>query len=396
MPPPLTILGTTNARNTFTRFGIKQNDRFSHSYIIGKTGVGKTVLLENLIRQDMEMGRGCTVLDPHGDMVERLNLWAMGNPLIEPAQLIYLNAPDNTQPYGYNPLRRVSPNLRPLLASGMLEVFKKLWSEAWGVRMEHIFRNVLHTLLDQPESTLADIPRILSDKNFRTQAQRHITSPYVRDFWAKEFSKYSLRYRADAIAPILNKVGGFLAHPTLSRILTEPKQNLSLRKIMDDKQILLVNLAKGKLGEDASQLLGGLLMTSLGLAAFSRADQPENQRIPHHLFADEFQNFSTLSIVNMASELRKYALSLTLANQYLSQLKPDILSAVLGNVGSLISFRVGAEDSYTLAKQFAPAITESDLQNLPNHNIYLKLMIDGTPSKPFSAITLPSTLHHYH
>ena len=338
------------------------------------------------------MGRGCTVLDPHGDMADRLNAWATTSLTIDTSRVVYLNAPDATQPYGYNPLRRVTPPLRPLLASGMLEVFKKLWSEAWGVRMEHIFRNVLHTLLDQPESTLADIPKILSDKTFRTQAQRHITSGYVRDFWKKEFAKYSLRYRADAIAPILNKVGGFLANPILSRILTEPPQNLSLRHSLDTQQVLLVNLAKGKMGEDASQLLGGLLMTSLGLAAFSRADQTEEQRVPHHLYADEFQNFSTLSIINMASELRKFALSLTFANQYLAQLDPAIRAAVIGNAGTLISFRVGAEDSYAIAKQLSPVCTEHDLQNLPNHDLYIKLMIDGTPSKPFSATTLPP--HH--
>jgi hypothetical protein len=331
------------------------------------------------------------VLDPHGDLVERIHAWATEAPTVDPTRLTYLNAPDPQQPYGYNPVRRVARPLRPLLASGLLEIFKKLWSEAWGVRMEHIFRNVLLTLLDQPTSTLADIPRILNEKAFRQSARQHITSDYVRDFWDKEFAKYSFRYRADAIAPILNKVGGFLANPVLNRLLTEPEQNLSLRTLMDKREVLLVNLAKGKLGEDASHLLGGLLMTSIGLAAFSRADQAENDRVPHHLYADEFQNFTTLSLVNMASELRKYALSLTLANQYLAQLDPDIRSAILGNVGTLISFRAGAEDTRLLAQYFAPHLSSIDILNLPNRNFYLKMMIDGQPSRPFSASTVDSS-----
>lgn len=389
---PIHFLGTTNARRQFRRFGIKQPDRLLHTYIIGKTGVGKTTLLENLIVQDIEHGNGCAVLDPHGDMVERLKAWIVNNPAVDPSRIIYLNVPDPAQPYGYNPLRRVSEPLRPLLASGLLEVFKKLWNEAWGVRMEHIFRNVLHTLLDQPESNLGDIPRILTDKDFRRRAIQHVISPYVRDFWNKEFAKYSYRYRADAIAPILNKVGGFLANPTLSRILTEPKQNLSFRRIMDNRQVLLVNLAKGKLGEDASHLLGGLLLTSLGLAAFSRADQDSSERVPFHTYVDEFQNFTTLSLVNMASELRKYGMSLTLANQYLSQLEPDIRSAVLGNAGTLISFRVGGEDTRVLSQQFEPVFSQFDLLNLPNHEYYIKLMIDGRPSQPFSVTALPPML----
>lgn len=388
MQDDILFLGTTHGRRPGRTFGIKQADRFSHMYVIGQTGVGKTTMLQNMIMQDIQAGRGCTVLDPHGDMVERVHSWTTNTANIDPSRVIYLNAPDPNQPFGYNPLRRVSPQLRPLLASGVLEIFKKLWSEAWGVRMEHIFRNVLLTLLDQPSSTLADIPRILSDKTFRRQAEKHVTSPYVRDFWSKEFAKYSYRYRADAIAPILNKVGGFLANPILSRVLTAPEVNLSLRSVMDGRSILLVNLSKGKLGEDASHLLGGLLMTSLGLAAFSRADQSETGRVAHHLYADEFQNFTSLSLVNMASELRKYALSLTLAHQYLSQLDPDIRSAILGNVGTLISFRVGAEDSRLLANQFSPGLTGNDLSGLPNRDFYVKLMIDGRPSRAFSAFTM--------
>ncbi len=381
-------LGTTNARQHFIPFGIQQPDRLFHTYVLGKTGVGKTTLLQNMLIQDMQAGRGCVVLDPHGDMAERLWQWIQ----TQPNQLqrsTYFNATDQAQPYGYNPIKRVSESLRPLLASGLLEVFKKLWQEAWGVRMEHIFRHVLLTLLDQPSATLADVPRLLNDKDYRQQALTYVRNPHVQNFWHKEFKNYSFRYRADAIAPVLNKVGGFLANPTLARILTESTKKLSLRTIMDRRQVLLVNLSKGQLGEDASSLLGGLLITSLGLAAFSRADQPEYDRVPFHAYVDEFQNFTTLSLVNMASELRKYALSLTLSHQYLAQLDPDIRSAVLGNVGTILSFRVGLEDARKLSHQFDGVFKENDLMNLPNHQYYLKLMIDGRPSAPFSATAQP-------
>lgn len=378
------ILGETFGRWPGRRFGIKQRDRFSHIYVIGQTGVGKTTLLETMIMQDIAAGRGCTVLDPHGDMAERVYHKALNIPEAR-ERMIYLDAPNSEQPYGYNPMRRVSEPLRPLLASGMLEIFKKLWSEAWGVRMEHIFRNVLITLLDQPHSTLADIPRILSDKRFRSEAQRHITSDYVRDFWSLEFAKYSYRYRADSIAPILNKVGGFLANPTLNRILTRPEKNLSLRQIMDEKQVLIVNLAKGKLGEDGAHLIGGLLVTSLGLAAFSRADISEDNRVAHHMYADEFQNFTTLSLINMASELRKFALSLCFTNQYLSQIDPDIRAAILGNFGSLICFRVGASDSRLLINQLGNSLEPADIVHLDNYQCYVRLLIEGEPSIAFSS-----------
>jgi len=376
-----------NARRSNTTFGIKAADRLSHMYIIGKTGTGKSTLLSHLIRQDILAGRGCAVLDPHGDLVEELYDWVHSQK-IAIDHCCYFNVPDADQPFGYNPIRRVAQHLRPLLASGILEIFKKLWKEAWGVRMEHIFRNVLLTLLDLPSADLSDIQRILVDKQYLQQAQRHITSEHVKRFWAMEFAKYSYRFRADAIAPIQNKIGGFLAHPTLCRVLLTPKINLSLRQMMDTRQVLLVNLSKGRLGEDASHLLGGLLMTSIGLAAYSRADIVLDERQPFYLYADEFQNFTTLSLVNMASELRKYQLGLVLTHQYLCQLEPEIRDAVLGNAGSLLSFRVGTQDVAVLEKEFHPEFSRYDLLNLPNYDLYLKLMISGTPSRPFSATTI--------
>ena len=383
----VTLIGRTNFRRDNRLFGIGQKDKRSHVYVIGKTGTGKTTLLTNMILQDIEAGRGLAFLDPHGDAVESIYEKVKNNP-----NVIYLNVPDPDQPYLYNPLRSIPKTKRPVAASGMLEIFKKLWKEAWGVRMEHIFRNCLLTLLDQPQADLGGILKLLNDKNYRNQAVRNVDNQIIRDFWYKEFAKFSYRYRADAIAPIQNKVGAFLANPIASNILTRQegtdKTNLSFRTTMDEGKVLLINLSKGKIGEDASHLLGGLLMTTLGLAAFTRADMLEEKRRDFTLYADEFQNFTTLSIVNMASELRKFRCALVLAHQYLHQLDPDIKEAVLGNAGTLICFRLGAADAVYLEKEFVPSFNRYDLINLPNYWVYLKLMIDGKPSKPFSAETL--------
>src|ERR1700730_12741660 len=297
------------------------------------------------------------------------------------------------QPYGYNPLRHVSEDRIALAASGMIEVFKKMWPEAWGVRMEHIFRNVLMALLEQPDATLHDVLRIFSDTEFRKRIAKSLRNDTVRTFLLKEFERFSFGYRADGTAPIQNKVGAFLADPLLNRILTAPKTDLHVRRIMDEGQVLLVNLAKGHIGEDSSSLLGGLLVTTIGLAAFSRADTPPAERRDFFVYIDEFQNFTTLALANMLSELRKYRVGFTVAHQYLNQLEPDVRHAVLGNAGSIISFRVGVEDAPYLVREFHERFGEIDLLQLPNYRIYLKLMIDGTPSKPFSASTIgPATL----
>lgn len=381
------IIGQTNYRKIEKKFGIKQADRLSHIYIIGKTGTGKTTLLENLITQDVSSKKGLAYLDPHGDSVEKLY---QGLNKTEKSLVVYFDPTDKNSPFGYNPIRRIVDDKRPLAAAGILEIFKKLWDDAWGVRMEHIFRNCLLTLFDQPRATFADILNLLNDKNYRQKAILNLQNKQVRDFWTNEYEKYTYRLRADAIAPIQNKVGAFLANPVLYRVLTAPQENLSFRKIMDEGKVLLINLSKGKLGEDASHLLGGLLMTSLGLAAFSRADIPEEKRRDFTIYVDEFQNFTTLSIVNMASELRKYHVALVLAHQYIYQLDKDISDAVLGNAGTLICFRLGPRDAVYLEKEFYDVFDRYDLINLPNHEIYLKLMIDGKPSQPFSATTLPA------
>lgn len=378
------LIGKTNFRGTNQSFHIKPKDRLSHIYIIGKTGTGKSTLLENLILQDISSQRGLAFFDPHGDSSEKIYAAIHNNPSV-----IYWDVADNIKGIGYNPIRAVSSKRRPLLASGILEVFKKQWGDAWGVRMEHIFRNCILTLLDQPQATLADILQLFNNPTYRRQAVGQVKNEQVKAFWLQEYEKYSYRMRADAIAPIQNKIGAFLANPILKQVLTEPKVNLSLRRIMDQGQVLLVNLSKGKLGEDASLLLGGLLMTSVGLAAFSRADMPESERRDFSLYADEFQSFTTLSLVNMASELRKYHVGLILAHQYLHQLDDKIRNAVIGNAGTLICFRIGAHDAIFIDKEFQGIFSSRDLMSLPNYHIYLKLMIDGKPSQPFSATTLP-------
>lgn len=372
-------------RNDRRVFGIKNEDRFSHVYIIGKTGTGKSTLIETMEQQDLLAGRGFALIDPHGDLVKRV--WESLSDA-QRERVIYFNVPDPTQPYGYNPLRQVRPDRIPLAASGLMEALKKVWSEAWGVRMEHILRNALMALLERPDSTLPDILRLFSDQRFRKDVAAGLKNEPVKRFWEKEFERYSFGYRSDGVAPIQNKIGAFLADPVLQRLLTAPKIDLHLRKAMDDGQVLLVNLAKGYIGEDSSTLLGALLVTTLGLAAFTRADQPEASRRDFFVYIDEFQSFTTLALVNMLSELRKYRVGFTIAHQYLHQLEPDIRHAVLGNAGTLISFRVGAEDAPYLAREFEGTFDTLDLIRLENHHIFLKLMIDGMPSKPFSAESL--------
>jgi len=381
---PISYFAETNHRQALP-FGISFEDRLSHMYVIGKTGAGKTTLLESLLVQDMLVGQGFTLIDPHGDLVERI---VRTLPQQHSEKTIYFNVPDTSQPFGYNPLKGVAPDRRPLAASGILDVFKKMWKDSWGQRLEHILRNAILALLDVPGATLPDLLRLLDDKSYRRSVAEKITNERVHHFWTQEFEKYSYRLRAEAIVPIQNKVGAFLADPVLQRILTTPEKPIKFRQIMDEGKILLVNLAKGRIGEDSAGLLGGLIITTIGLAAYSRADVDEGQRNTHHLYVDEFQNFTTLAFANMASELRKYRIGLILANQYLSQLDINIRDAVLGNAGTLITFRVGGQDASFLSREFTPKFAAPDLIELPNYHIVLKLMIDGAPSRPFSAITL--------
>jgi len=383
--PQITYFAKTNARHPHRKFGIKQGDRFSHVYVIGRTGTGKTTLLESLAIQDIHAGRGVCVIDPHGDLAERL----VGVvPEHRMSDLCYFNVPDATQPFGYNPLRKVHPSHIPLAVSGLMEAMKKLWDEAWGVRMEHILRNTLYALIEAGDATFPDVLRMYTDKDYRSQVLARVGNEQVLLFWSKEFKAYNPRYRQEMMSPIQNKVGAFLADPVLRRIFTNTPVDLHFRSLMDEGKLLIINLAKGRLGEDSANILGAMLVTTLGLAAMSRSNVPEGSRRDFLLYIDEFQSFTTLSIANMISELRKFRVGLVLAHQHLNQLEPDVRHAVLGNMGTMISFRIGPEDAPLIGREFAPVFEPLDLINLFNRDIYLRLMIDGAPSQPFSATTL--------
>ena len=371
----------TNFRSLFKRFGIKQADRLSHLYALGKTGVGKSTLLETLARQDLADGRGFCLIDPHGDLAERMRDAAVssGRPFI------YLDAAAPSQPYGYNPLRRVRDEKIPLAVSGLLDAMKKLWHDAWGVRMEHVLRQSLYALMECDGSTLPDILRLYTDKEFRRGVVSGLQHDMVRRFWLDEFEKYPDRQRAEAVTPIQNKLGALLTDPRLYRILVASEKPISFRSVMDKGGVLIVNLAKGRLGEDSADVLGSMLVATIGLAALSRAELPVSERRSFFIYVDEFQTFTTLAFANLMPELRKYGVGLTLAHQYLHQLEDDVRHSVLGNAGTIISFRVGPEDAAVVAREMQPTFDVLDLLNLPNHHFYTKLMIDGTPSGPFSA-----------
>ena len=380
------VFANTHFRNQSIPFGIKRADRRAHLYILGKTGTGKSTLLEALMLDDIRKGYGFALLDPHGDLVKRIKTLIPENRL---SDVIDFDVPDAIQPYGFNPLANVAAEKRPLAASGLIQVFKHLWNDSWGPRLEYILRNCLLSLLDYPDANLADILKLLSDKDFRRKVIPFVSSEQIKEFWIKEYDKYPERLRAEAISPIQNKVGAFLSHPLLKKILTIPQKPLNSRRIMDENRILLVNLAKGSIGEDTSNLLGSLLISRFDLAALSRSNTPEPERGDYTLYLDEFHNFTTQSLVLMLSELRKYRLSLVLAHQYLTQIELPIRDAVLGNVGTIIVFRIGANDAEVLSQEFAPEFNITDFTNLPNYHVYLKLMIDGKISPPFSAVTLP-------
>jgi type IV secretory pathway TraG/TraD family ATPase VirD4 len=379
----ITYFARVSFRSDRRFFGIKQEDRLMHTYMIGKTGTGKSTCLETMILQDIYAGRGCCLLDPHGDLVEKI---AENIPSWRKDDLIYFNIPDSSLDLRYNPFKHVSYEKRSLVASGIMDVFSKLWDSAWGVKLEHILRHAILTLLDQPRATIADISEILLNKTFRNEAIRNVKSESVRKFWKREFPEY---HKYDLL-PVMNKIGGMLVHPVIRRVLIENTEEVSMRKAMDEKKIVLVNLSKGHLGADVAHILGALFITSIASAAFSRVDTDEQKRIPFMVYMDEFHNFTTLSLVNMFSELRKFKVGMILAHQYMHQLDEKIKRAVLGNIGTTIAFRLGTEDAMHMTKEMYPDFSVEDFINLANYNIYLKLMIDGKPSRPFSAnTTLP-------
>jgi len=382
----ITFFGQTNFRNQPVKFGIKAADRRKHFYIIGKTGMGKTTLLENMAIQDIQSGKGIGIVDPHGEFAEKMLDFV---PSSRVNDVIYFDPADLNYPIAFNAIEKVDPEHRHLVASGLVGVFKKMWAETWGPRLEYVLRNAILALLEYPGSTLLGIMRILIDKDYRKKVIEKISDPVVKSFWTDEFAKYPDRFMAEAVAPIQNKVGQFLTSPLIRNIVGQTKSAINIREAMDSQKILIMNLSKGRIGEDNSNLMGAMLITRLQLAAMSRIDVPEEERKDFYLYVDEFQNFATESFATILSEARKYRLALILAHQYITQMVEPVADAVFGNVGTMIIFRVGATDAEFLEKEFMPEFTASDLVNLGFAQIYLKLMIDGIASRPFSSNTLP-------
>jgi hypothetical protein len=354
-------------------------------YVIGKTGMGKTNLLENMAIADIRAGRGVGIVDPHGEFAEKLLDFIPENRIDD---VIYFNPADLNHPIAFNALEQVDVEYRHLVASGIMGVFKKIWPDVWSARMEYILNNTLLALLEYPGSTLLGIMRMLAEKEYRKKIVDNLKDPVVKAFWINEFARYTQRLETEAVAAIQNKVGQFVANPLIRNIVGQTHSAIDMRKVMDEGKILIVNLSKGRIGEDNSALLGAMMITKLQLAAMSRVDLPTEKRRDFYLYVDEFQNFSTESFANILSEARKYRLDLILAHQYIEQLHEKVRAAIFGNVGTLVCFRVGAEDAEFLEKEFLPEFNANDLVNLTKYNIYVKLMIDGVASKPFSAETL--------
>lgn len=381
----ITPIAITNWRDIRKKFGIKEKNRRGHMYIVGKTGVGKSNLIATMAVSDIKQGNGLCVIDPHGDLAETL-LDHIPESRIN--DVVYFNPLDTEHPFAFNPLNQVYPQNDYIIVSSLISIFKKIWSDFWGPRLEHILRNSLFTLLECENTTILDIPPLLTNKYFRKELLQNVTNKHILSFWQNEFDKYSSWLKADATAPVLNKIGQFLTNPLLRNIVGQKHNSFSIRSIMDNKKILIVNLSKGIIGEDNSSLLGAMLINAIYLSALSRADSEIDQRTGFYLYVDEFHNFISTSFIDMLSESRKYGLSLVLANQYLDQLKEEIRNSIFGNIGSLISFRVGLSDAEYLYKEFDKVFTQNDLITLPNYNIFIKLMIDGITSKPFSATTI--------
>jgi len=380
----------TNFRNQERAFGIKKDDRRRHVYIIGKTGVGKSNVMENMAIQDIRNGEGVCYVDPHGEGAERM-IKAIPSSRIN--DVIYFNPADSEFPIAFNILEAVDEDKKNLVASGMMGVFKKIWPDVWSPRMEYILNNIILALLDYPGSTMLGVSRMMSDSDFRKRVYPKIKDPIVKSFWINEFDKWEDKFRKEAVAAIQNKVGQFLSSWVIRHIVGQPKSTIDMQDIMDNQKILIVNLSKGRIGEDAMRLLGGMIITKLQLAAMNRVNIPEAERKDFYLYVDEFQNFATEAFANILSEARKYRLDLILAHQYINQLSADqntvVRDAIFGNVGTLISFRVGADDAEFLEKEFDPVFLMNDLVNLEKYHIYLKLMIDGIAGDAFSAVTLP-------
>jgi DNA helicase HerA-like ATPase len=381
---PLIFIGRAKWRDLNKPFGLRVGDRRAHMYVVGKTGTGKSSLFEGMIRQDVLAGNGLALFDPHGDLAERLYAWI---PESRKKEVIYLDVPDPEQPFGFNPLEGVPPLRRTLAANGIVETLKKLFDDAWGVRLEYILRTSLLLLLEQPEATLSDVVRLFHDKEFRKAAVERSTNEQVRRFFTIEFEQYGKK-RAEAITPIENKLGSLLVDPFVSRILTVKKSTFTPREVMDGGKVLLVNLAKGKIGEAPAMLFGGLLVTMFGLAGLARADTAEGERRDFFLYLDEFQTFTTLALVNMLAELRKYRNGFVLSHQFLDQIPGELRSAILGNAGTLVVFRVGAMDAAKLVKELLPDLDPYELTLLPNRMFWIRPLVNGQSTEAFTGETI--------
>lgn len=380
----ISILGLAHRRYGDFPFGIRQSDRLMHMYVIGQTGTGKSTLLANLAYQDAEAGRGFCLIDPHGDLAEGLAAELKDKAL-------YWNVADPDCPYGYNPLTRTSWHLRPLIASGLIETLRKQWADAWGVRMEHLLRNAILSLLDTPRTDVRDILAMFLDREFRKSVLEQVTDPQVLQFWTQEYPAMNYKNAADGLAPIANKLGAFLSHPVIRKAVCEPEKPLRFRRIMDGRQILIVNLAKGRLGADVANVLGGLIVSGIALAAFTRHDSPEATRAPFYLYVDEFHAFTTETVAELLSETRKYRLGVILSQQHTQQSSPAVFASVLGNVGTNVCFRIGADDAPVLSAQLG-GVDMRDLINMPNYRAFVRMMIENEPSKAFTMASLPSSV----
>jgi CxxC-x17-CxxC domain-containing protein len=388
--PDITYFAETYYRDTKQQFGIKRRDRRQHMYILGKSGTGKSTMLSNMMIQDVARGEGMCVVDPHGELVESLLTMIPENRMDD---VIYFNPSDTDFHMGFNVLEIVDPKYKHLVASGLMGIFTKMWANVWSSRMEYILNNCILALLDTPGSTLLGVPRLLVDKNYRKEIVNNITDPVVKAFWVQEYEAWQEKFRNEAIAPIQNKVGQFLSTAIVRNIIGQQKSTIDVYDIMNSKKIFLVNLSKGRIGEDNSSLLGGMIITKIQLAAMERVRIKEEERQDFYLYVDEFQNFVTDSFASILSEARKYRLNLIIAHQYIDQLVVEssatVRDAVFGNVGSMIVFRVGARDAEFLEQEFEPEFIPQDFVMLPNYHTYLKLMVDGMTTRPFSAKTLP-------
>jgi hypothetical protein len=391
VPPEerITYFGVTDSRNKRVPFGIKHEDRSRHTYVIGKTGMGKSTLLENMAAQDIIHSEGMCFIDPHGGSAEKLLDYIPENRIKD---VLYFAPFDMEYPISFNVLENVDADKRHLVVAGLMSTFEKIWLDAWSARMAYILQNTLGALLEFPGATLLSVNRMYIDKEYRKNVISKITDPAVRSFWVDEYSKYTDRYAQEATPAIQNKIGQFASNALVRNVIGQPESSFNIRELMDKRKIFLVNLSKGRVGEGNANLLGSMLITKIYLAAMSRADTTSSDlrnTPPFYLFVDEFQNFANKSFADILSEARKYKLALTIAHQYIEQMAEEVRAAVFGNVGTMMTFRVGAYDADVLEKEFAPVFYADDLVNLGARQIYLKLMIDGVSSQPFSATTLP-------